>query len=94
MPSSRAPRCRSCPSGQPHGRLRATTRWPWWQAGHSDGLLRAGLLDHINAVGERLYNGLNALFERHRIDARAQGLGARFGIYFGEPSDNFSSAGA
>src|SRR5205809_3641214 len=26
---------------------------------------------------------MNALFERHRIAARVQGLGARFGIYFG-----------
>jgi glutamate-1-semialdehyde 2,1-aminomutase len=42
-----------------------------------------GFYDHINAVAERLYNGLNALFERHGITARAQGLGARFGIYFG-----------
>jgi glutamate-1-semialdehyde 2,1-aminomutase len=26
---------------------------------------------------------LNGLFERHKISARVQGLGARFGIYFG-----------
>jgi glutamate-1-semialdehyde 2,1-aminomutase len=42
-----------------------------------------GFYDHINAVAERLYAGLNALFERHGVAARAEGLGARFGIYFG-----------
>lgn len=41
--------------------------------------------DHIHAVAGRLYGGLNALFERHGVAARAQGLGARFGIYFGVP---------
>jgi glutamate-1-semialdehyde 2,1-aminomutase len=46
---------------------------------------RPGFYDHINAVGERLYNGLNGLFERHGVAARVQGLGARFGIYFGVP---------
>jgi glutamate-1-semialdehyde 2,1-aminomutase len=46
---------------------------------------RPGFYDHINAVAERLYNGLNGIFERHGIAARAQGLGARFGIYFGVP---------
>src|SRR5262249_36717679 len=42
-----------------------------------------GFYEHINALGERLYGGLAALFERHGITARVQGLGARFGIYFG-----------
>jgi glutamate-1-semialdehyde 2,1-aminomutase len=36
-------------------------------------------------VAERLYGGLKALFERHGVPARVQGLGARFGIYFGVP---------
>jgi glutamate-1-semialdehyde 2,1-aminomutase len=44
-----------------------------------------GFYDHINAVAARLYNGLNGLFERHGVAARVQGLGARFGIYFGVP---------
>jgi glutamate-1-semialdehyde 2,1-aminomutase len=44
-----------------------------------------GFYDHINAVAERLHGGLNAIFERHGVAARAQGLGARFGIYFGVP---------
>src|SRR5438067_2026477 len=42
-----------------------------------------GFYDHINAVADRLYQGLNAIFERHGVAARVQGLGARFGIYFG-----------
>jgi glutamate-1-semialdehyde 2,1-aminomutase len=42
-----------------------------------------GFYDHIQAVAERLYGGLNANCERHRVVARVQGLGARFGIYFG-----------
>jgi glutamate-1-semialdehyde 2,1-aminomutase len=44
-----------------------------------------GFYDHIHAVAERLYGGLNALFERHGVAGRAQGLGARFGVYFGVP---------
>jgi glutamate-1-semialdehyde 2,1-aminomutase len=44
-----------------------------------------GFYDHINAVADRLYGGLNDIFARHGVDARAQGLGARFGIYFGVP---------
>jgi glutamate-1-semialdehyde 2,1-aminomutase len=42
-----------------------------------------GFYPHIHALAERLYGGLNALFARHGIVARVQGLGARFGIYFG-----------
>src|SRR5579884_186158 len=44
-----------------------------------------GFYDHIHVVAERLYTELNALFTRHGIAARVQGLGARFGIYFGVP---------
>jgi glutamate-1-semialdehyde 2,1-aminomutase len=42
-----------------------------------------GFYEHINAVGERLYGGLSAICARHGVVARVQGLGARFGIYFG-----------
>jgi glutamate-1-semialdehyde 2,1-aminomutase len=38
---------------------------------------------HINAVGDRLHGGLQGLFTRHGVAARVQGLGARFGVYFG-----------
>jgi glutamate-1-semialdehyde 2,1-aminomutase len=42
-----------------------------------------GFYDHIHAVADRLYGGLQTLFTRHGLEARVQGLGARFGIYFG-----------
>ena len=42
-----------------------------------------GFYDHIHAVAARLYPGLQAIFDNHGIPARVQGLGARFGIYFG-----------
>jgi glutamate-1-semialdehyde 2,1-aminomutase len=42
-----------------------------------------GFYPHLNALAERLYSGLDALFARHGVVARVQGLGARFGVYFG-----------
>jgi glutamate-1-semialdehyde 2,1-aminomutase len=42
-----------------------------------------GFYEHINAVGERLFHGLGETFVRHGVVTRVQGLGARFGIYFG-----------
>lgn len=42
-----------------------------------------GFYQHINDIAGRLFAGLNTLFQRHRVAARVQGLGARFGIYFG-----------
>ena len=38
---------------------------------------------HIHALAGRLYVGMNLLFARHGIAGRVQGMGARFGIYFG-----------
>ena len=42
-----------------------------------------GFYDRIFGNAERLYGGLSALFTKHGVPARVQGLGARFGIYFG-----------
>ena len=42
-----------------------------------------GFYSHLHAVAERLYAGLRATFARHGVVARVQGLGARFGLYFG-----------
>lgn len=42
-----------------------------------------GFYDHIRAVGAQLFDGIRALFAKHGVKARVQGLGARFGIYFG-----------
>jgi glutamate-1-semialdehyde 2,1-aminomutase len=53
-----------------------------------------GFYDHINAVADHLYSGLKDLFARHQVVARVQGLGARFGIYFGltRPVANYRDA--
>lgn len=49
---------------------------------------------HINTLADRLYGGLNQLFAEHALPGRVQGLGARFGIYFGlsEPVRNYQDA--
>src|SRR5262245_36226022 len=53
-----------------------------------------GFYDHIHAVAKKLYDGLNGLFQRHRVAAQVQGLGARFGVYFGlaAPPRNYRDA--
>jgi glutamate-1-semialdehyde 2,1-aminomutase len=53
-----------------------------------------GFYDHLHAVAERLYGGLQKVFARHGVTARVQGLGARFGIYFGvdEPVRSYRDA--
>lgn len=43
----------------------------------------AGFYVHIHAVSKRLMDGLTELFAKHDVPGRVQGLGARFGIYFG-----------
>ncbi|MEI8188934.1 MAG: aspartate aminotransferase family protein [candidate division NC10 bacterium] len=42
-----------------------------------------GFYDRIFSSAQRLYDGLTRLFDSHGVPARVQGLGARFGIYFG-----------
>lgn len=42
-----------------------------------------GFYDHVNTIGQRLRDGLSAIFAKHGVRGRVQGLGARFGIYFG-----------
>ncbi len=53
-----------------------------------------GFYDHVRAVAERLYGGLQQVFDRHGVAARVQGLGARFGVYFGvtEPVRDYRDA--
>ncbi len=46
-------------------------------------ITRPGFYDPILDNAGRLYGGLSRLFETHGVPARVQGLGARFGIYFG-----------
>jgi glutamate-1-semialdehyde 2,1-aminomutase len=42
-----------------------------------------GFYEHIHLLAQRLSGGMNELFARHGVAAAVQGLGARFGIYFG-----------
>lgn len=44
-----------------------------------------GFYEHIQQIATRLFPGLQAIFDRHGVAARVQGLGARFGVYFGVP---------
>lgn len=44
---------------------------------------KPGFYDHLAALAGRLYGGMNDIFERRGFPARCQGLGARFGLYFG-----------
>jgi glutamate-1-semialdehyde 2,1-aminomutase len=46
-----------------------------------------GFYDHIEQIAEQLYGGLRALFARRGLPVRIQGLGARFGMYFGLAPD-------
>jgi glutamate-1-semialdehyde 2,1-aminomutase len=42
-----------------------------------------GFYEHIGAVSRSLVDGVTQLFAKHKTAAHVQGLGARFGIYFG-----------
>jgi glutamate-1-semialdehyde 2,1-aminomutase len=46
-------------------------------------LSQSGVYDRINATADAFYRDLQAIFDRAGIPARVQGMGARFGIYFG-----------
>jgi glutamate-1-semialdehyde 2,1-aminomutase len=43
----------------------------------------AGFYEHIREISSILFPGIRELFTKHGVVARVQGLGARFGIYFG-----------
>ncbi|MBI3972596.1 MAG: aminotransferase class III-fold pyridoxal phosphate-dependent enzyme [Chloroflexi bacterium] len=43
--------------------------------------------DGIYAIAERLYDGLREVFARRGVRCRVQGLGARFGLFFGLDPD-------
>lgn len=42
-----------------------------------------GFYPRLNGIAQRLYDGLNEILARRNIKAVAQGLGGRFGIFFG-----------
>jgi glutamate-1-semialdehyde 2,1-aminomutase len=48
-----------------------------------DELSRPEFYPRIHALSERLVHGMNDLFARRSVRARVQGLGCRFGLYFG-----------
>jgi glutamate-1-semialdehyde 2,1-aminomutase len=54
-------------------------------------LCKPGFYDHIYAASKRMVDGLTGLFADAGIPARVQGLGGRFGIFFGsaEPVERF-----
>ncbi len=60
-----------------------------------DQLRQEGVYDTMLENGETFYRDMQRVFDRHGIPARVQGLGARFGIYFGidEPVRDFATAG-
>lgn len=59
-----------------------------------DVLGEPGLYDRLNAQADAFYRDLQAIFDRHAIPARVQGLGTRFGIHLGrrEPVLSFADA--
>ncbi len=46
-------------------------------------LRKPGFYPRLNGLSNRLYDGFNEIFRRRRIKAVCQGLGARFGLFFG-----------
>jgi glutamate-1-semialdehyde 2,1-aminomutase len=44
---------------------------------------KPGFYEHLYTLADRLYPGMNTIFQRRGFPARLQGLGARFGLYFG-----------
>lgn len=46
-------------------------------------LSKPGLFDHVQETATGFYRNLQDVFDRHAIPARVQGIGTRFGIYFG-----------
>ena len=57
-------------------------------------IARSGFYDHINALADRLYDGIAGLLQANGIPGVVQGIGARFGLYFGvtEPVTNYRQA--
>ena len=48
-----------------------------------DEIASNGFYDHIYQLADRLYAGISEILKRSKIVGRIQGLGARFGMYFG-----------
>lgn len=48
-----------------------------------DACIAPGFYDHLSALGDRLYDGMRDILQRHGVKAWVQGVGARFGVMFG-----------
>jgi glutamate-1-semialdehyde 2,1-aminomutase len=61
-----------------------------------DALREPGLYSVLNAAADAFYRDLQGIFDRHDLPVRVQGLGARFGLYFGrrEPVTTWADAAA
>jgi len=46
-------------------------------------LAKPGVYDQINATADRFYGEMQAIFDQHEVPVQVQGMGARFGLYFG-----------
>ena len=46
-------------------------------------LRKPGVYERVRATSARFYQEMQAIFDRHGLPARVQGMGTRFGIYFG-----------
>src|ERR1035437_4156671 len=59
-----------------------------------DVMAAPGFYEHLNGVASHLYEGLGDLLTRHHVIGHVQGLGARFGLYFGfsEVATDYRSA--
>ena len=55
---------------------------------------RPGFYDHIHTLADKLYDSTNALFRESGVTARLQGVGARFGLFFGIESEVWDWASA
>ncbi|MGA7671400.1 MAG: aminotransferase class III-fold pyridoxal phosphate-dependent enzyme [Nitrolancea sp.] len=57
-------------------------------------LRKPGMYASLSARSTSFYTALQELFDRHALPVRVQGLGARFGLYFGrrEPVKTYSDA--
>ena len=52
-----------------------------------DQLTKPGFYAALLPVANRLHDGINALFQVHGVKGRLQGMGCRFGLYFGVEDD-------
>lgn len=59
-----------------------------------DELSKPGVYEQLNAIADAFYRDLQGVFDRAGVPARVQGMGARFGIYFGitEPVKTWTDA--